>query len=487
MTSTAAGLSALEHKLNHDLSLLELPSKSWVPQRMVDGRPVYDTVVVGGGMCGLVALACLKLLGIDNIIAFDRAEEGREGPWVTFARMRTLRSPKQLTGPALGLPALTFRAWFEAQFGEEEWEKLNKIPRIMWMDYLVWYRKVLDLPVQNRTEVLSVTHHAEGILALRIARHGQDGEETVYARHVVLATGRDGLGAPFVPPFVQSVDRKFWAHSAENIDFEALKGKRVGVVGAGASAMDNAATALEAGCGSLDMFVRRADLPRINKFTGISSQGVVNGFAGLPDEWKWRFLHHTIGAQTPPPRDSTLRVSSHANARFHLASPVLAFEAAGDEVQLTTPKGTYTLDFVIFATGFNVSLEARAELESFADNIAYWSDRYAPEPGTENLELSSSPYLGPGFEFQEKVPGATPGLNHIHSFNYPATLSHGKLSGDIPAVSDGGKRLARAIARNLFVEDREIHFQNLVAYDVPELQGDEWVDFDASAAEEQSA
>jgi len=40
-----------------------------------------------------------------------RAPEGREGVWVTFARMPTLRSPKDQTGPDLGLPSLTFEAW----------------------------------------------------------------------------------------------------------------------------------------------------------------------------------------------------------------------------------------------------------------------------------------------------------------------------------------------------------------------------------------
>ena len=45
------------------------------------------------------------------------AEEGREGPWVTYARMPTLRSPKDQTGPDLGLPALTFEAWYDATRG----------------------------------------------------------------------------------------------------------------------------------------------------------------------------------------------------------------------------------------------------------------------------------------------------------------------------------------------------------------------------------
>lgn len=484
MTSAQApiGLAALEAKLRHDLSVLELPARAWVPQRHHNGQRVRDIVVVGGGMCGLVATAALRFLGIDNVACFDRAPKGREGPWITFARMRTLRSPKQLTGPALSQPALTFRAWFEAQYGTAAWAGLGKIERTMWMEYLVWYRQVLDLPIENGVKVLAVRPIEKDLLAVDIERLDDNTRETVLARRVILATGRDGLGTPFVPAFAQSIDRTFWAHSAEDIDFAALRGKRVAVIGAGASAMDNAATVLEAGAASLDLFVRRKDLPRINKFTGISSAGVVQGFAGLDDDWKWQFLEHTLASQTPPPRDSTLRVSRHANARFHLASPVTQLREAGDHVVLTTPKGDYDLDFVIFGTGFGVSAEGRPELAAFAHNVAHWSDRFAPPADLQNRELSSFPYLGANFEFQEKVAGLTPGLDRIHSFNYPASLSQGKVSGDIPGVSDGGQRLAQGIARSLFVEDRQTHFDNLVAYDIPELQGDEWTDYDTDPA-----
>jgi cation diffusion facilitator CzcD-associated flavoprotein CzcO len=93
-----------------------------------------------------------------------------------------------------------------------------------------------------------------------------------------------------------------------------------------------------------------------------------------------------------------------------------------------------------------------------------------------NGELEASPDLGDAFEFLETEPGACPALAKIHCFNFPATLSHGKLTGDIPAVSEGADRLARGIVRALFVEDRERHFENLQAFDTPELVGDEWAD-----------
>jgi len=479
------GLANLEKRLAEDLSYLQLPAAEWVPVTEFNGRRVLDVAIVGGGMCGLVASASLKLLGITNTVCLDRAPEGLEGPWVTFARMETLRSPKQLTGPALGLPALTFRAWYVAQFGEQAWEALGKIPRTQWMEYLVWYRKVLSLPVRNRVTVLELKPARDDLIEIAVRDDAAGSVETLYARHVVLATGRDGLGGGHVPDFVRTVNRKFWAHSADDIDFAQLKGKRIGVVGAGASAMDNAATALEEGAASLDLFIRRKDLPRVNKFTGISSQGVVHGFAGLEDAWKWKFLDYVLRAQTPPPRDSTLRVSRHPNARFHLGTPVIGFEERGGAAVIKTPKGDFDLDFVIFATGFKVDLSQRPELQHFAPYIRFWQDSFTPQPGMDNSELATSPYLGTGFEFTEKTPGSCPALKQIHCFNYPATLSHGKLSGDIPAVSDGANRLAKSIARSLFVADCQLHFERLVGFDTPELLGDEWADAGENAVLEQ--
>ncbi|MCS6933088.1 MAG: NAD(P)/FAD-dependent oxidoreductase [Acetobacteraceae bacterium] len=467
--SAPAGLAALEARLREDLGLLEWPAKPWVPPREHEGRPVADVVVVGAGMCGLAAAAALRLLGVERLRVLDRAPEGEEGPWVTFARMETLRSPKALAGPALGLPALTFRAWFEAQWGEAAFAAMGKIPRGMWMDYLRWYRRVMAIPVENGVAVTGIADAGQGLLRLETGTRGP-----IHARRVVLATGRDGLGGPHLPEVAFNLPPGLRAHSKDRIDFAALAGRRVGVVGAGASAFDNAAEALEAGCAELHMFVRRAALPRVNAFTGIGSQGVVHGFQALPDAWKWRFLEYVLRAQTPPPRESVLRVSRHANARLHLASPILSLEQRGSVAVLTTPKGRFELDFVIFATGFRVDLSQRPELAAFASNIRFWRDRFTPPVGLENAELADSPDLAPDFAFQERRPGACPALARIHCFNYPATLSHGKLSGDIPAVSEGAWRLARGIVRHLFAEDAALHFAALEAYDTPELLGDEW-------------
>ncbi|WP_347557029.1 NAD(P)/FAD-dependent oxidoreductase [Robbsia sp. KACC 23696] len=499
-TPPPAGLDALAARLAQDLRWLALPAASWVPPRFVDGERVRDVVIVGGGMAGLTLSAELQFLGIDNRQTYDRAANGHEGPWVDFARMRTLRSPKVLTGPALRLPALTFRAWFEAQFGLPAWEALNKIPREQWMDYLRWYRDVLQLPVDNGVALRRIQPRGDGLVALTFERvlptaastetavsendavtaapsvdTTQVGRVwTVLTRHVVLASGRDGLGGPSVPPIADSLPRARWAHSADAIDFKALSGKRVAVIGAGASAFDNAATALEAGAASVDMVIRRADIPRVNALTGIGSPGLAYGFTALESEWKWRFLHYAGKVQTPPPRDSVLRVSRFPNARFRVGSAVLSMHDTEDGVRIETARGALDVDFVIFGTGFHSRMSARPELADIAPYVRLWQDRFTPDAGEKDSELAESPDLADDFSFQEKVPGSCPGLSRIHCFNFAASLSAGKVSGDIPAISIGAQRLAQHLVSRLFQDDQDTHYATLQAYDVPELQGDEW-------------
>src|SRR3954470_17784725 len=144
------GLEEAERIARHDLVRLNYPPANWVPERIgPDGKRVLDVLVVGAGMCGQTAGWNLRREGIGNIRVIDRNPHGREGPWNTTARMPILRSPKHLTGPDLGVPSLTFRAWDEAQHGMDGWNKIYKVLRRDWLDSLLWVRKVVDLPVEN--------------------------------------------------------------------------------------------------------------------------------------------------------------------------------------------------------------------------------------------------------------------------------------------------------------------------------------------------
>ncbi len=469
------GLAALEARVGFDLACLNYPPPNWVvPTQHPGGTKVSDVVVIGAGMAGLVLAFSLQRNGIRSIRVLDRSPEGYEGPWVTYARMETLRSPKVLTGPAAGIPTLTFRAWYVAQFGAAAWEQLDKIPRVMWMDYLRWYRRVLDLPVENGVEVLRIVPQ-DGLLALEL-REGTP----ILTRKVVMATGREGLGRNAIPGFARDLPRRFWAHTADDIDFAALRGKRVIVIGGSASAMDNAAEALEAGCAELRMLIRRKAMPRINKLTGIGSAGFTHGYRAMSAAWRWRTMHYSAETAGPPPRGSTLRVSRHPNAYFHLNSAIEALEVQGDTVAVRTIRGkTFIADFIILATGFTVETAARPEIADFADKIATWADHYTPPPELADADLAGFPWLSPTLAFTEKRPGEAPFLADIHCYNHAATMSIGKVAGDIPGISIGADWLATGLAAEFYNRDIEAHWQILLDFDKPELLGDEWTDAEA--------
>ncbi len=466
-----AGLAALERQLARDLDLLCLPPANW-PAKVAgpDGAPMLEVAVIGAGMYGIAAAAALMLKGIRNIVLIDRAADGQEGPWITYARMRTLRSPKHLPGVALGLPSLTFRAWYEAGFGATAWSALYKVENADWQDYLGWVRRALALPVRSATEMLGIVPRG-GHLALSLRQGGTRSE--VLARRVVLATGRPGAGGAHLPPGIDSSlrpDRA--AHSEDKIDFSRLCGKAVAVIGAGPSAWDNAATALEHGAGRVDMYARRSALPQVNKGRGSANPGFFEGWASLPAASRWRLLAYLDDVQSPPPHESILRTLRHPGFRIHLGTPVRAAVPDGTGVALTLGSGIVaTAEFLILGTGFSVDVAAIPELGGLAPAIATWADRYTPPAGLERPEIGRFPWLGDGFELVGRDADAPAGLSRVHLFSHAAFASLGAIASDIPGVSAGAERLAHAIAAHLFVEDFEDMRTRLEAFAEPELKG----------------
>jgi cation diffusion facilitator CzcD-associated flavoprotein CzcO len=471
------GLAALAARLRHDLDLLQYPPNDWVkPRRAGDGKPIVDAVIVGAGMCGLAACFALRRAGIFNIRIIDGGEPGREGPWVTYARMETLRSPKHLAGPALGMPNLTFRAWYEASRGLDAWEALGRIPTDIWMDYLIWYRDVLEIPVENETHLERLDPAAHGF---DLQVNGPSGAETIAARRVILATGREGMARPRVPAPLSGFLGPKCRHSSEDIDFEAMAGKSVAVIGMSASAVDNAASALEAGAARVHVIVRAPEVPRINKMKSTNYPGFTHGFPSLPTEARLDLLSYVFRYRVAPPRDSVRRVWRHRNVALHLDAEVTDARWSGEQIVLTAGAETLTLDHVILGTGFFIDVAAPEETRGFADAIATFRHGVDNADGRFLEEFLDFPDLGPAFEFRERAPGAAPFLNALHNFTFAATVSHGNVSGDIPCVSDGADRLARGIAAEIFNEDFPAHLADLHAHAEAELLGDEIPENDA--------
>lgn len=457
-------MESLASRARLDLAQLNFPPANWVPPTDgPDGKPMLDVLVVGGGMCGQTASFALLREGVRNIRCVDRAPYGREGPWATYARMEILRSPKHLTGPDLGVASLTYRAWHEAKFGNASWDKLHKIARLDWAAYLLWVRETVGLPVENGVEVVSLELDDDSIKAVLKARNEQS---IVHARKVVLALGREGSGAPRWPTFPTFNPRERGEnvfHSADDIDFGKLAGKRVGILGAGSSAFDNAGAALEAGAREVRMYARRPILPQVNKSKWTAFPGFQLGYAALEDAQRWRLYTYIFSEQVPPPYESVLRCERHAGFSLHFSE---SWQDILPGPRVATAKGKFKFDAVIVCTGFDVNLVDRPEIASFRDAIDTWRSHVPADEAAKFPEEARFPCLGDVFQLQ----GAAAGLDRVHLFNWGATMSHGALAGDIPGVDIGARRLAQGITRDLFVEDAERHWLRLQDHNEDELK-----------------
>lgn len=459
-------LTRLEAQVRRDLELTRHPDLDWMPARTgPDGKPMLDVLIAGAGQGGLAVAFQLLRERVSNIQVVDKAPYGREGVWVTYARMHTLRSPKEYTGPDLGIPSLTYIAWHQAKYGEAHWQALGLIDKDDWNDYLLWYRRVLDLPVRNET-ALSGIEPAPGF-GLKVTLSTPAGEETVYARKIVLATGQDGTGRWWMPDYIDALPTEFRAHAADEIDFPALKGKTIAVLGAGASAADNAACALEAGAESVHMFVRREQMQRIQPFRWLTFPGFIRHLRDLPDQWRWRFMAYILGLRESIPQGTYDRMRRHPNFHIRTGAGWSGVRVQDGRLAIATAKGPFTADFIITGTGIDIDFARRPELAPFADKIATWAERYTPPPEEADERLGRYSYLGPNGELTEKVPGTAPFLADIHDFTIGATMSLGPSGCSINAMKAAVPKLVEGITRGLFTCDLDHHWQTLQDYDTP--------------------
>ncbi|QTL05728.1 NAD(P)/FAD-dependent oxidoreductase [Aquabacter sp. L1I39] len=466
-------LDALAAAAARDVALLGDDAQGWVPERPgVD----HDVLIVGGGQTGCAVAFALRRAGVTRTSVIDAAPAGREGVWRNTARMRTLRSAKTLPGPEGGIAPLSFRAWYEAKFGALAYEALVRCGREDWADYVEWFRKTVQVPVRNEVKLLRIEPMIEGF-RVHLSDHGIETVETV--RKIVLATGMAGGGRPHMPALLAALPAHLRLHSEQEIDFGALQDKRIGILGAASAAFDAAATAVERGALSADLFCRSPDLNRVNTLKAMSYAGVLDNFHDLPDAARWELMSFYRRRAVGPIADTVRRATGLAAFRLHLGEGWTAARAHGAGVEIVTPKETYHFDVVIAGTGYDVDLSTRPELEGVAEHVALWRDRYTPPTGLESTSLGLSPYLDGGFAFQEKVPGQAPYLKDIHLYNMAATTSHARGAGDIGSLKHGVPRLVRAISRDLFLADAAHHVARLKSFDEPDLTGEEYARPDA--------
>lgn len=459
-------LHSLEQTVARDLKKIAHPHNAWVlPRTTPDDHQVLNVLVVGAGQSGIAAAFGLQRARIDKVLVIDQAPYGQEGPWATYARMHTLRNPKDYTGPDLDVPSLTCQSWYEARFGAQAWTDLEMLPRALWGEYLLWVRKMSGVTVENETTLLSLVPDGDLIVATLM----HDGvSRVVYARKIVLATGQESLGRWGIPKLIEALPATMRARAADQIDFAVLKGKSVTVIGAGASAFDNAATALEAGASDVRLLCRRLEPQVVQPYRWLTFRGFLRHFSDLSDAWRWRFMDRIFSLREGFTQATYERCMMHPQFEVITGAVLTGAGSEGGRVRLETGAGLIETDFVIAATGIDIDMARRPELSAAVSNIATWADCYTPPEDERNDRLGAFPYLREDYSFTELTPGLTPWINNVHLFSIASSMSFGPSGSSINAMTTAIPKLVAGIGRTLFCEDIEEYWESLKAYDVPQ-------------------
>jgi thioredoxin reductase len=207
-----------------------------------------------------------------------------------------------------------------------------------------------------------------------------DGGE-LRARQVVIATGIRDFG--FVPPELASLPKALLSHSASYGDLSRFEGRRVVVVGAGASAIDLAAL-LKERCASVTVVARASSIrfhnpprprtladrvmrPTTGLGPGWKSYLSVHAplvFRAMPEPFRLQVVRRHLG----PAPGWFMRELVEGHVPCLTGSRIIAAAAVGDEARITLERegdGQQTLiaDHVIAATGYRVDLKRLAFLD----------------------------------------------------------------------------------------------------------------------------
>ncbi len=395
-----------------------------------------DVAIIGGGQSGLGIGLALRKRGIHDFAIYDQAPKGMEGPWLTTARMPCLRSKKEATdGPSLGDPSFAFQTWYGSKYGD--WDRMERVPTVIWAEYLRWFREILSIPVENEKRLISIIPE-KGSFKLLF----QDGSE-VHAKKVILATGRDGCGGFNIPLFARHLPKSLVYHTGEPIDRALFKDKAVCVIGSSASAFDAASAAIDSGAHQVDLVYRRETIPTVSYLVRYKNW---SGYYSMTDAEKIELMSLAHDQGRPPPPESVERLMSKKE-RLVLRKSTWVADAdyRNGKIVLETNQGLLETDLLILATGYIADPLAVPEISLFANEILTWANMHEEIPDY----LASFPYLGPHFECREITPGSAPFLKDIHLFNYGAFLSQGRISGDIDQIGIGLERLAAGIEEEL--------------------------------------
>jgi hypothetical protein len=225
------------------------------------------------------------------------------------------------------------------------------------------------VPNVENVQITSIKE-SSGIFELTTAT-----KESVHARQVVIAAGISNFA--FTPPALEAIPKNLLSHSSQHRDLSGFSGRKVAILGAGASAVDIAAL-LQKGGAEVDLIARRSKIqfhdppkepralldrlkePRSGLGLGWRSRmstDIPLVFHTMPESFRLRVVASHLG---PAPcwflRDAVL-----GRLPMHLGATISNAVARGDKIRLdfggpNQERKQIEVDHVIAATGYKVAI-----------------------------------------------------------------------------------------------------------------------------------
>lgn len=395
-----------------------------------------DAAVIGAGPYGLSVAAHLKAHNLNVRIFGSVLSSWRENmPEGMF--LKSTPGASNLSSPE---PGLTLADYCRSA-GTKPLDDDEPVPIELFVNYGLWFQHRAAPEVEDiRVERLKSSAGGFGLVL-------QTGEELV-AGQVIIATGLSLFA--YVPPVLAAVvsgkpsRTDVVSHSAQHRDLTALTGKRVLVVGAGQSALENATLLSEMGIKTTVVCrgeVRFQHRPVI--VNGVEKSTVANPQSPLGPGWslylvsRWPHWFHWLPETTRlmlvrkilgPCGAWWLRDRLEANTAVRAGSRIVGAVRDGNGVTLDLvdrqgAKSSICGDHVIAATGYRVNM----------DQLQY----LAPEVLARIGHINGWPKLRPNFE--STVPG-------LYFVGLPAAATFGPLLRFVAGTKFAASRVAASVA-----------------------------------------
>lgn len=377
-------------------------------------KSTVDVAIVGAGPYGLSLAATLRSLGIEHRIFGVPMQTWAEH----MPKGMHLKSPA--FGSSLYDPSgnLSFEGYCKAK-GLPYDDISLPIPLATYVEYGRAFQEQL-VPNLEQVEVTGIEQDGSDF-ALTLATG-----ERMLARNVVMATGiRD---QSYLPPQAHGLPSELVSHTWDHASVGKFRGRSVAVIGGGASALDFAALAADAGA-HVQVFVRKDavkifDPPAMHRpllkrlrhpwtglGTGWKSLACINLpllFRHLPETFRLDFLRKHLG----PSGDWIIKKTIRERVRVFTGVNLSEARREGAKLRLrfSTELGPHeaVVDHLVAGTGYRTDLDRltfidanlRAGIKRLSDGSPALNAHFeASVPGLYFVGLAAAASFGPMLRF----------------------------------------------------------------------------------------